>query len=83
MPALARKILIIAALDGLILSPITNTRSRSPPSKPVPGTVKLDYKTRAITPYLQGDVTKHSDTGEHSQIEAQGIVGKFQARGIN
>ncbi|KAI5802895.1 SacI homology domain-containing protein [Pyronema domesticum] len=83
MPALARKILIIAALDGLILSPITNTRSRSPPSKPVPGTVKLDYKTRAITPYLQGDVTKHSDTGEHSQIEAQGIVGLLNVSPTN
>jgi hypothetical protein len=72
--ALARKILIIAAIDGLILSPIQN--SRSPPAKVPPGSIRVDYKTQAISPYLNGDAKqKILDAGEHSWIEAHGIVG--------
>ncbi|KAF8535011.1 SacI homology domain-containing protein [Trichophaea hybrida] len=75
-PVLARKILIIAAIDGLILSPIQNSRSRSPPAKVPPGSIRVDYKTQAISPYqVNGDAKqKPPDAGEHARIEAHGIV---------
>lgn len=63
MPSLARKILIIAALDGLILSPIglptghhhhhqASARPRSPPPHARPeGGVIIDYKDKQLSPY--------------------------------
>ncbi|KAF8253597.1 hypothetical protein K440DRAFT_648422 [Wilcoxina mikolae CBS 423.85] len=84
-PALARKILIIAAIDGLILSPIQNSRSCSPPAKVPPGSIRVDYKTQAISPHhLNGDAKQTPlDVGEHARIEAQGIVGLLNVSPTN
>lgn len=57
MPALARKILIVAAIDGLILSPIQNSRSANSnntnnnTNNNIPKPVKIDWKSKQILPY--------------------------------
>jgi hypothetical protein len=69
----ARKILIIAGTDGLILSPIQNQRStRSPPSKVPPGSVRIEYKTTDVIPHLGGaGAGADKDIG----LQVYGIVG--------
>jgi hypothetical protein len=74
----ARKILIIAGTDGLILSPIQNLRStRSPPSKIPPGTVRIEYKTTNVIPHLGGTGAADKDIGGGLQVH--GIVGMSPA----
>jgi hypothetical protein len=72
MPVFTRKILIIAAIDGLILSPLLNTRSRPPPSKPAAGSVKIEYRSQNITPYSSNDAKCDA---EERRVEVHGIVG--------
>ncbi|KAK0107381.1 hypothetical protein ONS95_004073 [Cadophora gregata] len=62
MPGLARKLLITAAVDGLI---ITETR----PGRPA---TKIAYKDNSITPVLRDGV--HSESSEKG-FEAFGLVG--------
>ncbi|KAI5783604.1 SacI homology domain-containing protein [Geopyxis carbonaria] len=75
MPALVRKILIVAALDGLLLSPLPTPRAKSPPTSPAGG-VKIEYKTQTISTHLAAEKRLQKDvTGSHSGIEAHGIAG--------
>ncbi|RPB06147.1 hypothetical protein L873DRAFT_1661251 [Choiromyces venosus 120613-1] len=74
MPPLARKILIIAAIDGLVLSPIQNSRNVRP--SPPHGSVRIDYKSKLISSYSP---TKESQAAEalstlSSSVEAHGIA---------
>ncbi|KAG0135304.1 phosphoinositide phosphatase SAC1 [Tuber indicum] len=74
MPPLARKILVTAAIDGLILSPIQNSRNVRPP--PLHSSVRIDYKSKLIFSY---NPTEESQAAEAlstlaSSIEAHGIV---------
>jgi hypothetical protein len=66
MPGLARKILIFAAVDGLVLQPLAQRGQRPAP------TVNIAYKDSAIRPVLK-------DGGQVESIgksfEAFGIVG--------
>lgn len=73
MPPLARKLLITAAIDGLILQPLQNSRSRTPPSSPDSGSVKLEYKTNKLSSYTADKQLKLKDEG--SSVEAHGIIG--------
>ncbi|KAG0637033.1 hypothetical protein HOY80DRAFT_890365 [Tuber brumale] len=75
MPPLARKILVTAAIDGLVLSPIQNSRNVRPP--PLHGSVRIDYKSKLIFSY---NPTEESQAAEalstlSSSVEAHGIVG--------
>lgn len=74
MSPLARRLLIIAAIDGLILQPLQNSRSRTPPTSPGAGGVKLEYKTNKIVPYTAGKQLGPKEEG--SSVEAHGIVGR-------
>lgn len=68
MPGLVRKILIFAAVDGLVLQPLAQRGQR-----PVPAT-KIGYKNNHITPVLNAD----GDKGENGKsFEAFGVVGEF------
>jgi hypothetical protein len=68
MPGIVRKVLIFAAVDGLVLQP-------APPRNHKPATeqaIKLEYKTNAIVPLLRD--RRNEDTAP-STLEAHGIVG--------
>jgi hypothetical protein len=65
---IVRRVLIFAAVDGLILQP-------APPRNHKPSTdqaIKLDYKSNAISP-LQKD-RRQEDTAPQT-LDAHGIVG--------
>lgn len=68
MPGLVRKLLIFAAVDGLVLQP-------APPRNHKPATdqaIKLDYKSSRIAPLLKD--RREEDTAP-STLEVHGIVG--------
>jgi len=72
MPGLVRKLLIFAAVDGLILQP-------APPKNHKPSTdqaIKIEYKSNAISPLLKD--RREEDTTSH--LEAHGIVGRATLR---
>jgi hypothetical protein len=68
MPGLVRKLLIFAAVDGLVLQP-------APPRNHKPTTeqaIKLEYTSNAISPLLKD--RRQEDTAP-STLEVHGIVG--------
>jgi hypothetical protein len=72
MPALVRKLLIFAAVDGLILQPALHksTRGSAEPA------IKISYKGAAISPVLQD-----KKNGGSSILEVHGIIGRaFQCK---
>ncbi|TAQ88055.1 hypothetical protein B7494_g3605 [Chlorociboria aeruginascens] len=77
MPSLARKLLIFAAIDGLVLQPLSQ-RGQSRPA-PAPA-VKINYKDGAITSLREGGLAVEGAKGvggenEGNGFEAFGIVG--------
>jgi hypothetical protein len=68
MPGLARKILICAAVDGLVLHPISSKKDQRP-SPPV----KLKYGDASVTTVPRDALPDSSKT--NSSFEAFGIVG--------
>jgi len=65
MPSMVRKLIIYAAVDGLVLQPLAQRGQR-------PATaVTIDYKTHAVRPLLQSQ-----DKEQDKQIECFGVVGK-------
>lgn len=67
MPGLVRKILIVAAADGLILQPLAQRNQR------VPGPVQIDYKSHTINPLNDDD--GHAEYKAADTLEAHGIIG--------
>lgn len=74
MPGLLRKILICAAADGLILQPIS---SRANVKTTEQSSIKLDYKSHAISPLLKD---RRQEDATSSTIEVYGIVGIIVTR---
>ncbi|KAI0433559.1 SacI homology domain-containing protein [Xylaria sp. FL1042] len=73
MPGLARKLLICAAVDGLIIQPLASKGQARTPATPV----KIRYGDAAVTS-VQRDQAAASDSVEpSSSFEAFGIVGLF------
>ena len=68
MTSLVRKLVIIAAVDGLLLQPATQRNNRS-----VPG-IQIKYTTNEIT---QLDPLKHGSDNSSKSFEAYGIIGIF------
>lgn len=68
MPGLVRKLLIIAAADGLILQPLAQRNQRAS------GSVQIDYQTHTINPLLDDAANSPSDS--RAAFEAHGIIGK-------
>lgn len=66
MPGLARKLLIFAAVDGLVLQPLGHRGQRPAPA------AKIAYKDSNIAPALKEDTEGH-ETGK--SFESFGIVG--------
>lgn len=62
MPGLVRKIVIFAAVDGLVLQPLGQ--------RPAPA-AKICFKDNAIVPVLKDD----NEAGPGKSFEAFGIVG--------
>jgi hypothetical protein len=70
MPNLVRKLLILAAVDGVILQP-------SPPRNHAPTTqqaIKVDYKGN-VGPLLKD---RHDEDTAPATVEAHGIVGAIR-----
>lgn len=71
MPGLARKLLIFAAVDGLVLQPLGRGQRPAP--------TKIAYKDNTIGPVLkdggEGD-------GAGKSFEAFGIVGKLEGQSL-
>jgi len=68
MPSLVRKLLIFAAVDGIILQP-------APPKNHKPATeqaIKITYKGNQISPLLQD--RREEDTASET-IEVHGVIG--------
>lgn len=67
MHAIAKKVAITAALDGLILQPLAPKGQRYAPA------VRIAYDNAAIVPVLSGNGDKPVEKG----FECFGIVGKL------
>ncbi len=67
MPGLARKLAIIAAVDGLILQPLAQRNQRNFSA------IQIDYKTHHIGPIEQDS---YDQKQSYASFEAHGIVGK-------
>jgi hypothetical protein len=72
MPGLVRKILICAAVDGLILQPISSRAN----IKSTEQSIKLDYNSHAISPSLKD---RWQEDATPSTIEVHGVVGIIPA----
>jgi hypothetical protein len=68
MPGIVRKILIFAAVDGLVLQPLAQRGQRSAPA------TKIAYKDNNISSVLKDGGGPH---GAAKSFEAFGIVGEF------
>ncbi|EEH50568.2 uncharacterized protein PADG_06647 [Paracoccidioides brasiliensis Pb18] len=68
MPRLARKLLIIAAVDGLILQPDTNSHQRTPGNNRS-SALQIEYKTRRIYS------PPTSSSTDDACLESHGVVG--------
>jgi hypothetical protein len=73
MPGLARKLLIFAAVDGLILQPVQPRNHRQTTEQ----AIKIGYQTEddaghAIQPLLQN---RRADDFAKDALEAHGIIG--------
>lgn len=78
MPSLVRKILIVAAIDGLILTPLHNNHGPKQTGPPV-GAVRIDYKSKQIVPHLAITGSGDKDgVGDPGSLEAHGIAGLKQ-----
>ncbi|KAG5300487.1 SacI domain-containing protein [Histoplasma ohiense] len=67
MPGLARKLLIFAAVDGLILQPYSSSQ-RGAPSNPS-SALRIEYKTRRI------DSAPSSSNSDDACLESHGVIG--------
>ncbi len=65
MPGLVRKLLIFAAVDGLVLQPLSQRPSSA---------VKIAYKDNNIGPVVKGGDEKEEPI---KSFEAFGVVGKY------
>lgn len=77
MPGLARKLLIFAAVDGLILQPYGNGSSRNSTGTAggLSAPVQIEYKTRRIhslSPVASGQKQRESA----KSLESHGIIGE-------
>ncbi len=81
MPGLARKVLICAAVDGLVLHPL-NSRKDQPQQQaqqrpsPAPAPIRIRYGDAAIST-LPRDSAAPDAASPAPSFEAYGIVGKF------
>ncbi len=67
MPGLARKLLIYAAVDGLVLQPLGRGQRPTP--------TKIAYKDNSIGNFLKDE---GEADGAGKSFEAFGIIGKFE-----
>jgi hypothetical protein len=67
MPGIARKVIICAALDGLILQPFSSKGQRASPP------VRIKYGDGSLSVASREDVV---DLSKNNSFEAFGIVGK-------
>lgn len=68
MPGIIRKLVVFAAVDGLVLQPIGQRNQR--PAAPL----KIDYKSHKPRPLLQ-DITLDIEREQDASIEVQGVLG--------
>lgn len=70
MPGLARKLLICAAVDGLIIQPLaTKGQARTP------APVKIKYGDATVTSVPRDQTTAPDSTPPNYSFEAFGIIG--------
>lgn len=71
MPGLARKVLVFAAVDGLILQPLS-----SKGQKPIPP-ARVKYGDASVSAAARDQVP--DSTKSDSWFEALGVIGEFRA----
>lgn len=77
MPGLARKVIICAAVDGLVLHPL-NSKKESRSSAAALAPVRIKYGDASISPVPRGDAAYDLlalQREPNSSFEAYGIVG--------
>ncbi|KAH6636809.1 SacI homology domain-containing protein [Chaetomium tenue] len=74
MPGLARKVIICAAVDGLVLHPL-NSRSKDQPRSAAIPPVRIKYGDASISPAPRDSVPDPASLPPNSSFEAFGIVG--------
>lgn len=67
MPGIVRKLLIYAAVDGLVLQPLAQRGTRPQTA------VTIDYKTHTVRPLLS---SSESQQDKDKQFESYGVIGK-------
>lgn len=70
MPGLVRKVMILAAVDGLLLLPI-GPRSRTA------GQTKITYKSATINSSPENDTAVSQAVDSGNSFEAMGIAGMY------
>ncbi|KAI1350899.1 SacI homology domain-containing protein [Xylaria sp. FL0043] len=73
MPGLARKLLIFAAVDGLVIQPLATKGQARTPATPV----KIRYGDAVVTSVQRDQATASESARPKSSFEAFGIVGLF------
>jgi hypothetical protein len=73
MPSLVRKLVIFAAVDGLVLQPNGNGGQRNSLGNGNSSSIQIDYKTRKITSLAQA--RPESTAKLTPSLEAHGLVG--------
>lgn len=74
MPGLVRKLVVLAAVDGLILQPLAPWNTRGAPS------VHIAYGTHTVTRLSKAEAanaTTAVDDEERGGLEAHAVVGLF------
>lgn len=80
MPGLLRKLLIIAAVDGLILQPHGHNNTNNKNNNNGESPLRIDYKTNKITAIpTSTEASEREKKDKDTGIEVYGLVGKPSA----
>lgn len=74
MPGLARKVIICAAVDGLVLHPLNVRRDQQQPRSSSPSPIRIKYGDASISP-IPRDAVPDLSQQTNPSFEAFGIVG--------
>lgn len=81
MPGLLRKLLIVAAVDGLVLHAhgANGARHNNGGSGSDAPSIRIDYKTHKITTLPPSSSSSGTESSEgRDELEAYGLVGELQ-----
>jgi len=74
MPGLARKFLVFAAVDGLIIQPLATKGAAKGQQRSVPP-IKIKYSDATVTPVPRDQAATLSTSPPKTSFEAFGVIG--------